>query len=92
MTMPQLWIPSDDLIQRDEIARQKILSAYSPPDLAAHGVKLPDVEDDDTNAAAASIVLAALDGDGVAGAEPGACDDDDEIDDPADREPVADDV
>ena len=90
--MPQLWISSDDLLQHDEIARQKILSAYSPPDLAAHGIKLPDVEDDEANAAAASIVLAGLDGDGVAGAEPGACDDDDEVDDPDDREPVAGDV
>jgi hypothetical protein len=88
MTMPQLWIPSDDLLEHDPIALQKIESPFEPPDLEAHGIKLFDVEDDDANAAAACLVLASLDCDDSAGDEPGAADDDDDIDDPADGEDV----
>jgi hypothetical protein len=88
MTMPQLWIPSDDLLEHDPIALQKIESPFEAPDLEAHGIKLFDVEDDDANAAAACLVLASLDSDDSAGDEPGAADDDDDIDDPADDEDV----
>lgn len=90
--MPQIWIPSDDLLERDEIARGKIAAAFAPPDLAAHGIKLPDVEDDAANADAAAIVLASLHDETATGDELGACDDDDELDDPGDDEPVAGDV
>ena len=86
--MPQLWIPSDDLLEHDPIALQKIGSPFDPPDLEAHGIKLFDVEDDDANEAAACLVLASLDGDDVLGDEPGGADDDDEIDDPDDGEDV----
>jgi hypothetical protein len=86
MTMPQLWIPSDDLLEHDPIALQKIESPFAPPDLEAHGIKLFDVEDDDANEAAACLVLASLDDDDVAGDEPGEADDDDELDDPHDDE------
>jgi hypothetical protein len=84
MTMPQLWIPSDDLLERDPIAMQKIATPFEPPDLEAHGIKLFDVDDDEANAAAACLVLASLEPDDVAGDEPGDADDDDELDDPAD--------
>jgi hypothetical protein len=87
MTMPQLWIPSDDLLQHDPIALQKIESPFEPPDLEAHGIKLFDVEDDEANAAAACLVLASLDDDGGAD-ETGEADDDDAIDDPDDGEDV----
>jgi hypothetical protein len=83
MTMPQLWIPSDDLLERDPIATQKIATPFEPPDLEAHGIKLFDVDDDEANAAAACVVLASLEPDDVAGDEPGDADDD-ELDDPAD--------
>ena len=86
--MPQLWIPSDDLLEHDPIALQKIESPFDPPDLEAHGIKLFDVEDDDANEAAACLVLASLDGDDVLADEPGDADDDDEIDDPDDGEDV----
>jgi hypothetical protein len=86
MTMPQLWIPSDDLLKHDPIALQKIESPFEPPDLEAHGIKLFDVEDDDANEAAACLVLASLDD--SACDEPGEADDDDEIDDPDDSEDV----
>ena len=85
--MPQLWIPSDDLLEHDPIALQKIESPFEPPDLEAHGIKLFDI-DDDANEAAACIVLASLDDDDSAADEPGEADDDDEIDDPADGEDV----
>jgi hypothetical protein len=88
MTMPQLWIPSDDLLKHDPIALQKIESPFEPPDLEAHGIKLLDVEDDDANEAAACLVLASLDSDDGACDEPGEADDDDEIDDPGDGEDV----
>jgi hypothetical protein len=81
--MPQLWIPSDDLLKHDPIALQKIESPFEPPDLEAHGIKLFDVEDDDANEAAACLVLASLDD--STGDETGDADDDDEIDDPDDR-------
>jgi hypothetical protein len=84
MTMPELWIPSDDLLHHDPIALQKIESPFEPPDLESHGIKLVDVEDDDANEAAACLVLASLDSDELAADEPGEADDDDEIDDPAD--------
>ena len=90
--MPQLWIPSDDLLEHDPIALQKIESPFEPPDLEAHGIKLFDVEDDDANEAAAALVLASLDSDDVAADEPGEADDDDEIDDPEDGEDVAGDL
>ena len=86
--MPQLWIPSDDLLEHDPIALQKIQSPFDPPDLEAHGIKLFDVEDDDANEAAACLVLASLDSDDSAADESGEADDDDEIDDPADGEDV----
>jgi hypothetical protein len=86
MTMPQLWIPSDDLLKHDPIALQKIESPFEPPDLEAHGIKLFDVEDDDANEAAACLVLASLDD--STGEETGDAADDDEIDDPDDREDV----
>jgi hypothetical protein len=89
MTMPQLWIPSDDLLERDPIAVQKIATPFDPPDLEAHGIKLFDVEDDEANAVAACLVLASLDGDDVAGDEPGDVHDDDELDDPADDTDVS---
>jgi hypothetical protein len=93
MTMPQLWIPSDDLLEHDPIALQKIESPFEPPDLEAHGIKLFDLEDDDANEAAAALVLASLDNDeATAAGEPGEADDDDEIDDPEDGEHVAGDV
>jgi hypothetical protein len=88
MTMPQLWIPSDDLLERDPIAVQKIATPFDAPDLEAHGIKLFDVEDDEANAVAACLVLASLDSDDVAGDEPGDVADDDELDDPADDEDV----
>jgi hypothetical protein len=84
--MPELWIPSDDLLKHDPIALQKIESPFEPPDLEAHGIKLFDVEDDDANEAAACLVLASLDD--STGDETGDADDDDEIDDPDDREDV----
>lgn len=90
--MSQLWIPSDDLLQHDPIALQKIEAPFEPMDLEAHGIKLFDVEDDEANEAAASLVLAALDSDDVAGDEPGESDDDDELDDPEDDEHVMGDV
>ena len=86
--MPELWIPSDDLLKHDPIALQKIESPFERPDLEAHGIKLFDVEDDDANEAAACLVLASLDSDDSAGDEPGEADDDDEIDDLDDREDV----
>jgi hypothetical protein len=88
MTMPELWIPSDDLLKHDPIALQKIESPFEPPDLEAHGIKLFDVEDDDANEAAACLVLASLDSDDSACDEPGEADDDDEIDDLDDGEDV----
>jgi hypothetical protein len=92
MIMPELWIPSDDLLKHDPIALQKIESPFQPPDLEAHGIKLFDVEDDDANEAAACLVLASLDSDDRAGDEPGEADDDDEIDDPDDGEDVSGDL
>jgi hypothetical protein len=92
MIMPQLWIPSDDLLKHDPIALQKIESPFEPPDLEAHGIKLFDVEDDDANEAAACLVLASLGSDDSAGDEPGEADDDDEIDDPDDGEDVSGDL
>jgi hypothetical protein len=89
MTMSQLWIPSDDLLERDPIAVQKIATPFEPADLEANGIKLFDVEDDEANAVAACLVLASLDDDDVTGDEPGDADDDDELDDPADGEDVA---
>jgi hypothetical protein len=92
MTMPQLWIPSDDVLEHDPIALQKIASPFDPPDLEAHGIKLVDVDDDDANEAVACLVLASLDSDDVVGDEPGAADDDEELDDPADDDEVTGDV
>ena len=86
--MPQLWVPSDELLKHDPIALQKIQSPFQPPDLEAHGIKLFDVEDDDANEAAACLVLASLHSDDSACDEPGEADDDDEIDDLDDREDV----
>lgn len=77
----QLWIPSDDLVALDPIAQMKMASAFQPPDLEAHRIKLFDIEDDDANEAAACVVLASLDRDDIAGDEPGEADDDDQIDD-----------
>lgn len=79
----QLWIPSDDLVGLDPIAQMKMASAFEPPDLEAHGIKLFDIEDDDANEAAACVVLASLDSDDIVGDEPGEADDDDQIDDDA---------
>jgi len=79
--MSDLWIPSDGVLRHDPIARQKIDTPFEPLDLEAHGIKLFDVEDDEANEAAASLVLASLQNDDVAGDEPGDCDDDDELDD-----------
>lgn len=90
--MPQLWIPSDDLIEHDPIALQKVESPLHPPDLEAHGIKLVDVEDDDANEAAACLVLASLDSDDVVTDEPGDVADDEELEDPSDAEPVTSDV
>jgi hypothetical protein len=89
MTMPQLWIPSDDLLQRDPIAAQKIATPFDRPDLEGQGIELFDVEDDEANAVAACVVLASLDSDDVAGDEPGDAADDDELDDPADDTDVS---
>jgi hypothetical protein len=89
MTMPQLWTPSDDLLERDPIALQKIATPFHPPDLEAHGIKLFDIEDDEANAVAACLVLASLESDDVAGDEPGDAPDDDELDDPADDTDVS---
>jgi hypothetical protein len=89
MTMPELWIPSDDLLERDPIAVQKIATPFDRPDLEAHGIELFDVEDDEANAVAACVVLASLDSDDVAGDEPGDAADDDELDDPADDTDVS---
>ncbi|HEX8158185.1 MAG TPA: hypothetical protein VF526_12445 [Solirubrobacteraceae bacterium] len=90
--MPDIWTPSDDLLAHDPIARQKLQTPFEPADLEAHGIKLFDIEDDEANEAAACIVLATLDSDDSDGDEPGECDDDDEIDDPADNENVAGDI
>jgi hypothetical protein len=92
MTMPQLWIPADDLLEHDPIALRKVESPFDPPDLEAHGIKLVDVEDDDANEAAACLVLASLDSDDVVTDEPGDAADDEELEDPSDAEPVTGDV
>ena len=86
--MSELWTPSDDLLECDPIAMQKIATPFDAPDLEAHGIRLFDVEDDEANAVAACLVLASLDSDDVAGDEPGDADDDDELDDPADDQDV----
>lgn len=86
--MSELWTPSDDVLERDPIAAQKIATPFEPPDLEAHGIKLFDVEDDEANAVAACLVLASLDSDDVMGDEPGDAVDDDELDDPADDQDV----
>jgi hypothetical protein len=90
--MSQLWTPSDEMLRHDLIALQKIQTPFEPIDLEAHGIKLFDVEDDAANEAAASLVLASLESDDVAGDEPGECDDDEELDDPDDHENVTSDV
>jgi hypothetical protein len=90
--MSNLWTPSDEMLQRDPIARQKIQSPYDPLDLEAEGIRLFDEEDDDANEAAACLVLASLDDDDTAADEPGECDDDEQLDDPDDDANVMDDV
>jgi hypothetical protein len=85
-----IWTPSDDTLQHDPIALQKIKTPFEPPDLDAHGITLfdVDVDDDDANAAAACLVLAALDPDDASSDEPGDCYDDEAIDDPEDLDYV----
>jgi hypothetical protein len=90
-TMSQLWTPSDDLLAQDPIAQQHVSMPFDPPDLAAGGIVLPDVDDDETNELLAALALAELDDDDVAGDEPGDVDDDHEIDDP-DEDPVEADI
>jgi hypothetical protein len=92
MTMPQLWIPSDAVLERDPVARRKIASRFEPPDLEAHGIRLFDIEDDEANEVVACLVLASLERDDVVGDEPGAAEDDEELDDPADDADVPADV
>jgi hypothetical protein len=91
-TMSELWTPSDDLLQHDPIARQKLMTPFEPADLEAHGIKLFDTEDDEANEAAACIALATLDSDDSSGDEPGDCDDDEVLDDPDDDQDVTSDV
>jgi hypothetical protein len=91
-TMSQLWTPSDDLLQRDPIALQKITTPFEAPELEENGIALFDIEDDDANEAAACLVLASLEHDDVAGDEPGESSDDDDLDDPDDDEDVTPDV
>ncbi len=81
--MPELWTPSDELLQQSPIALQKILNPFHPPDLASAGIDLADVEDDAVNEASAAIVLAAANTDEDPG-ESGDCSDDDDLDDPDD--------
>ncbi len=90
--MSQLWTPSDEMLRHDPIALQKIETPFEPADLEAHGIKLFDVEDDAANEVAASLVLASLESDDVAGDEPGECDDDEDLDDPEDDENVKGDI
>ena len=86
--MSQLWIPSDELLQRDPIAQQKIRTPFEPVDVEAQGIRLFDVEDEAANEAGAWIALASLDDGDLTGDESGDCDDDEQLDDPADAEPV----
>jgi hypothetical protein len=87
--MPDVWVPSDELLSGDPVAQQKIVTPFDPPDLSAGGIVLPDLEDDDDKLAAeAALVLAELEDDDVMGrGDPNVADDDD-IADP-DDEPVA---
>jgi hypothetical protein len=90
-TMSELWTPSDELLSQDPIAQQKISVPFDPPELAAQGIVLPDIPDDETNELLAALALAELDDDDAAGDEPGDVDDDHDIEDPGD-EPVQADI
>ncbi|HEV7807996.1 MAG TPA: hypothetical protein VGO80_19425 [Solirubrobacteraceae bacterium] len=82
--MPELWIPSDELLRASSIALQKIENPFDPPDLASVGIDLGDIDDDDANEAAAIVVLASLSSDDDHG-ESGECSDDGDVDDESDR-------
>jgi hypothetical protein len=82
--MTEIWTPSDDLLKSDPIAELKVVHPFDPPDLAAHGIVLPDTEDDEANAAAAALAIAVISEDEDAAGEGGECDDDDAIDEPDD--------
>jgi hypothetical protein len=91
--MFDIWSPSDDALQHDPIALQKITTPFEPLDLESHGITLFDIGvDDDANAAAACLVLAQLDSDDASSDQPGDCYDDEALDDPEDPEDVTSDV
>lgn len=82
--MPDLWTPSDDLLRADAIAEQKIVQPFEPPDLEAHGIVLPDIEDDEANVAAAAVAVASISEDENS-EESGEVDDDNDLDEPDDE-------
>jgi len=91
--MSELWTPSDELLLADPVAASKVANPFSSPKLAEAGIILPELDEDD-NEELAALALAELDGDEVleGAVESGACNDDQEVDDDADTEPVGEDV
>lgn len=93
--MSDIWTPeegSDALLRADPIAAAKVMDPHSSPELTEAGIVLPDL-DDDANEELAALALAELDGDDPVGeVESGAVDDDDEIDDDTDTDPIGDEV
>lgn len=90
--MTDLWTPSDELLLKDPIAAAKVANPHSSPDLSEAGIVLPD-GDAEANEEMASLALAEADGDDTTGQiDSGAADDDDDIDDPHDADPIGDEV
>ena len=75
--MPDLWTPSDDLLNVDPIAAGKVTHPVETYPPGGHTT-------DNANAVAAAVILAELAKDEDDEGESGECDDDDALDDPAD--------
>lgn len=85
----QEWPESDDLLGADPIAAEHVMTPHEPPDLAAAGIVLPELHDnEEADVAAAAVTMAELAEDEDAEGEPGDCPDDDDIDEPDDDGPM----
>jgi hypothetical protein len=95
--MTGIWTPeegSDALLAQDSLAQSKVDNPYPAPMTVPDGM-VPDDLDDDAMEERAALALAEADGDEPVEqveVESGAVDDDEEVDDPDDTDPVGDEV
>ena len=84
--MTELWVPSDDLIVQDTIAKAKLDNPFEPDDLEVAGIVLPEPDSDEAALVLAAVALA--EEDDSQPDQPCMLDDDDVIED-AEEEGVA---